>query len=175
MRFALLLVIVTACGGTRPLPKHPASPPITPASDLADVRSTTPKADPGDRSLTVKDPRVVDLDIIKIRAESKGVGGEKEMTSVASADLFRMANEAVKAGNTKDAIARYRQLIAEFPESLYAPVSLFNIAAVYDHQGDFTSARSDAGWIGGDAGCFGSGRDPAQAVITTSIRANRIP
>jgi tetratricopeptide (TPR) repeat protein len=85
---------------------------------------------------------VVDLDIIRIRASSKGVGGDTELTSVASADLFRQANEAAKAGNTKDAIGRYRQLVTEFPDSQYAPVSLFNIAAVYDHQGDLPATIS---------------------------------
>src|SRR3954468_3737804 len=139
MRFALVLVIAAACGGrgsTSTLPKQSASPPIQPASDLADVKATTQRADPGGTGLTAKDPRVVDLDIIRIRATSTGVGGDPELTSVASADLFRQANEAAKAGNAKDAIGRYRQLVHEFPDSQYAPVSLFNIAAVYDHLGD---------------------------------------
>lgn len=137
MRSALLLALAlaSACGGASKHPSIPTAPPIKPASDLADAKQGAPKADPGGRDLTV-DPRVVDLDIIRIRASSKGVGGDTELTSVASADLFRLANEAAKAGNTKDAIARYRQLVAEFPDSLYAPVSLFNIAAVYDAQRD---------------------------------------
>ena len=29
--------------------------------------------------------------------------------------------------------------MAEFPDSQYAPISLFNIAAVYDDQGDYTA------------------------------------
>jgi tetratricopeptide (TPR) repeat protein len=104
-----------------------------PADDLAVIKGGAKPLDPGDARLAVKDPRVVDLDIIRIRAVRPG--GE-EMESVATADLFRAANEAAKAGNTQDAIARYRQLITEFPESLYAPVSLFNIAAIYDGRGD---------------------------------------
>lgn len=136
----LLLIIVAACGGsskTSTLPKP--APAITPADDLADAKIHAPRVDPSSSGLTARDPRVVDLDIIRIRASGGGVGGEPELTSVASADLFRQANEAAKAGNTRDAIARYRQLIAEFPESIYAPVSLFNIAAVYDGQGDLSS------------------------------------
>src|SRR5437773_6717975 len=143
MRFAtVLLILVTACGGRgggSTLPKTPAAPPIKPASDLADARDGAPKADPSDKGLTARDPRVVDLDIIRIRATASGVGGDPQLTSVASADLFRGANEAAKAGNSKDAIARYRQLVTEFPDSLYAPISLFNIAAVYDKQGDLTA------------------------------------
>lgn len=86
-----------------------------------------------------RDPRVVDLDIIRIQATPDGVGGEPELTSVASADLFREANEAAKAGRGRDAIASYRRLVADFPDSRFAPVALFNIAAVYDGQGDVTS------------------------------------
>jgi tetratricopeptide (TPR) repeat protein len=142
MRHApLLFALLVACTGhgASTIPRSPASPPIRPASDLSDAKVGAPKADPGDRSLTVKDPRVVDLDIIRIRATTTGIGGDPELTSVASADLFKQANEAAKSGATKDAIGRYRQLITEFPESQYAPVSLFNIAAVYDHQGDLTA------------------------------------
>ena len=142
MRFALLLALASACGGASKPSTIPTAPPIKPASDLADAKQGAPKADPGSHELTAKDPRVVDLDIIRIRATSKGVGGDTELTSVASADLFKQANEAAKAGNTKDAIGRYRQLITEFPDSQYAPVSLFNIAAVYDHQGDLPATIS---------------------------------
>jgi TolA-binding protein len=142
MRFALLLALASACGSASKPSTMPTAPPIKPASDLADAKQGAPKADPGGHDLTAKDPRVVDLDIIRIRATSKGVGGDTELTSVASADLFKQANEAAKAGNTKDAIGRYRQLITEFPDSQYAPVSLFNIAAVYDHQGDLPATIS---------------------------------
>ena len=137
-RAYIFLFVLAACGGaakTSTLPNKPAD--AIPADDLsAAKRGATPVAD---RGLVTKDPRVVDLDIIRINANQKGVGGEGQMTSVASADLFRHANEAAKAGASKDAIARYRQLIAEFADSMYAPISLFNIAAIYDGQGDLTA------------------------------------
>lgn len=135
-----LVSVLAACGGRANKATHPISPaPAIPADDLAAAKVGAPKADPSDAHLIAKDPRVVDLDIIRIRASSTGIGGDTEMTSVASADLFKQANEAAKAGRTQDAIARYRQLVAEFPDSQYAPVALFNIAAVYDGQGDMTS------------------------------------
>src|SRR5688572_296729 len=109
----VLLVTIAACGGSAKKDTLP-SPPIVPADDLADAKSGAPKADPSDSSLTAKDPRVVDLDIIKIRAS--GPPGSDTMTSVASADLFRMANEAAKEGRTESAIQQYRQLIHEFPD-----------------------------------------------------------
>jgi len=141
MRYLPLLVLIAAgCGSSaKPSTLPTPAPAIRPADDLSEARSHAPRVDPASTGLTARDPRVVDLDIIRIRASGGGVGGEPELTSVASADLFRAANEAAKAGATKDAIARYRQLIVEFPDSLYAPVSLFNIAAVYDKLGDLGS------------------------------------
>jgi tetratricopeptide (TPR) repeat protein len=133
-------LVLAACGARANSPTLPTKPaPAVPADDLAKVKAGAVPVDPRDASLAAKDPRVHDLDIIRIRASSKGVGGEREMDSVATADLFKQANESAKAGLTKDAIARYRQLVTEFPDSQYAPVSLFNIAAVYDGQGDTTS------------------------------------
>lgn len=129
----VLVVAIAACGGSTKKDTLP-SPPIVPSDDIAAARSGAPKADPSDSSLTAKDPRVVDLDIIKIRAN--GPPGSDTMTSVASADLFRMANEAAKDGRTESAIQQYRQLMHEFPDSLYAPISLFNIAAIHDGRGD---------------------------------------
>jgi tetratricopeptide (TPR) repeat protein len=133
-RALVIVALLAACGGAANKPTLPTAPPIVPADDLADAKSGAPRADLSDSSLTAKDPRVVDLDIIKIRAN--GPPGSETMTSVASADLFRMANEAAKDGRTEAAIQQYRQLMHEFPDSVYAPVSLFNIAAIYDGRAD---------------------------------------
>jgi len=138
MRYLALVIIFAACGGA---PHRASLPPgtVTPAHDLDGARSVAPHGDAHDTKLEARDPRVVDLDIIRITAHANGPGGDPELTSVASADLFKQANEAAKAGRQRDAIATYRQLVAEFPDSQFAPVSLFNIAAVYDAQGDLTS------------------------------------
>src|ERR1044071_7610830 len=146
MRYLVRITFVTAaasafagCGTTphRPTATASAAPSVTPARDLADARSTLPEVPPRDAhaGLPARDPRVVDLDIIRITAHA-APGGEPELTAVASADLFKQANAAAKAGRPRDAIATYRQLVAEFPESQFAPVALFNIAALYDAQAD---------------------------------------
>jgi tetratricopeptide (TPR) repeat protein len=140
MRSLALLLVISACGGTAPRPVSPSetsSPTATPARDLAGARSAAPHAPAG--ALEARDPRVVDLDIIRITAHAGAPGAEPELTSVASADLFKQANAAAKAGQQRDAIGRYRQLIEQFPDSQYAPIALFNIAAVYDAQADLTS------------------------------------
>jgi tetratricopeptide (TPR) repeat protein len=137
MRGALLLVLaIAACG-------HGgfATLPTTPAHDLAITKPATPASAPpaSDKSggkLAARDPRIIDLDVIRIRAVPRGVGGEPEMETVATGDLFQRANVAAKDGRQDEAIGLYRRIVAEFGDSAFAPVSLFNIAAIYDGRGD---------------------------------------
>lgn len=151
MRYLALILVFAACGGTASRPTLP-SPSVTPAHDLDSARNSAVKDPKPGGQLEARDPRVpawsgadslrdpvIDLDIIRITAHARGPGGDPELTSVASADMFKQANEAAKAGRQREAIAIYRQLITEFPDSQYAPVALFNIAAVYDTQADLTA------------------------------------
>lgn len=134
-----LVVLLAACGGRAApptLPVHTTS--AAPALDLATAKQTAPHADGATANEQAKDPRVVDLDIIRITATTKGVGGEPEMAHVATADLFKQANDAAKAGETERAISIYRRIVSDFPESQYAPISLFNIAAIFDGRGELT-------------------------------------
>ena len=135
MRF-LILVVLAACGGRASAPTLPQPTPAAPASDLAQAKPVTP-ASKAEIDTSAKDPRVVDLDIIRITASTKGVGGEITAEHVSTADLFREANEAAKAKQTERAISLYRRIVADFPESKYAPISLFNIAALLDARGDY--------------------------------------
>jgi predicted negative regulator of RcsB-dependent stress response len=140
MRSLLFVVLIAAACGGRParttLPTQ--SPSVAPARDLADAKNTAPR-DPAGSHLVAKDPRIVDLDIIRITANSRGVGGDPQMDHVATVDLFKQASDAVKAGETERAINTYRRLVNEFPDSQYAPVALFNIAAILDGRGDLDS------------------------------------
>ncbi len=141
MRSLLVVVVLAsaACGGRTAKTTLPTqSPPVAPARDLADAASTAPQK-PTDAHLVAKDPRIVDLDIIRITASTRGVGGDPHMDHVATADLFKQANEAAKTGETERAISLYRKLVTEFPESQYAPVALFNMAAIYDGRTDLDS------------------------------------
>jgi tetratricopeptide (TPR) repeat protein len=127
-----------ACGGAPARATLP-SVPVIPARDLAGARTAAPHREPQEPRIEARDPRVVDLDIIRITAHANGPGGEPELTSVAAADLFKQATELARAGRQREAIATYRQLVAELPDSKFAPVSLFNVAAIYDAQGDLTA------------------------------------
>ncbi|MFT3691621.1 MAG: tetratricopeptide repeat protein [Kofleriaceae bacterium] len=131
------LIMLAACGGRAAAPTIPTIvPPAPVASDLSQAKpdSPTPNTNPDE-----KDPRVIDLDIIKITASTQGVGGDVTAEHVATADLFREATEAAKAKQTERAIALYRRIVSEFPESKYAPTSMFNIAAILDGRGDYTA------------------------------------
>jgi TolA-binding protein len=127
---SLFLVLIVACGGRPAPPTLPVrTPAVAPAHDLAQGKPDKPADHPEQ-----KDPRVVDLDIIRISAKETSPG-TVELDHVATADLFKQANEAARSGQSAQAMAIYRRIVAEFPESQFAPVCLFNIAAVYDGQG----------------------------------------
>lgn len=140
MRSILLAVTLAACGGHAAPSTLPRAPVVAaPAHDLSVAKESAPKADPKDTHISAKDPRVVDLDIIRITANMHGVGGDPEMEHVATADLFKEANAAAKSGETERAISIYRRIVTEFPESRFAPVALFNMAAIYDGRGDLSA------------------------------------
>jgi tetratricopeptide (TPR) repeat protein len=141
MRSLLLVVVLAACGAR---PAKTTTLPVTqqPAQDLAAAKATPPPKGDESSHLVAKDPRIVDLDIIRITASSRGVGSEPHLDHVATADLFKQATDAVKAGETEKAINLYRRIVTEFPESQFAPVCLFNIAAIFDGRADLPSTIS---------------------------------
>ena len=141
MRSLLFVLVLAACGAR---PAKTTTPPVTqqPAQDLAAAKATPPPKGDESSHLVAKDPRIVDLDIIRITASSRGVGGEPQLDHVATADLFKQATDAVKAGETEKAINLYRRIVTEFPESQFAPVCLFNIAAIYDGRADLAATIS---------------------------------
>ena len=130
-------MVVAACGGRAAAPVIPRAPAEAPARDLQAAKPTAPN---GDGATT--DPRVVDLDIIRITARETSPGGERATEQVATADLFRRAGEFAKLAESEAAIGLYRQIVEEFPESKYAPVSLFDIAAIYDGRRDLPATIS---------------------------------
>ncbi|MCW5807048.1 MAG: tetratricopeptide repeat protein [Deltaproteobacteria bacterium] len=125
----ILCWLATACGAAATKSTHPTTGPA-PAVPRDDLARAVPDPGAPTGKIAVKDPRhVIDLDIIRIRA------GESAVT--ASKELFDKATAQYQAKNTIDAMARFRQLVREFPDSIYAPSSLFNVAAILDGQGDY--------------------------------------
>src|SRR4029077_17134434 len=102
MRLLWIALVTAACGGRAIAPTLPPRVTDAPARDLAAAKTTATHTD--DKDAVAKDPRVVDLDIIRISATSKGVG-DYEMQHVATADVFKAANDAAKSGETEKAIS----------------------------------------------------------------------
>lgn len=129
-----MLLALAACGGS-PAPR--ATLPTSsqaPARDLASAKPET--AEP---ATATPDPRVIDLDTIRIQVVGKTPTGETELTAVATADLFNEASSAWKQGQGDTAIGLFRRLASEFPESSYAPLALYNVAAIYDRRRDLSA------------------------------------
>src|SRR5260370_35124923 len=99
MRWLSLILLLAACGHPPAHSTLPRAPTEAPARDLAIAKNGAPRAQPGDAA--AKDPRVIDLGIIRITARSTPPGGDVEMEHVATADLFKQANEAAKAVGTE--------------------------------------------------------------------------
>jgi outer membrane protein assembly factor BamD (BamD/ComL family) len=131
MRSLLFVVALAACTPPPQAPIVPRAPTAAPARDLATAKSSAPSTP----TEAVKDPRVVDLDIIRITA-TQHVGGDIGAESISTGDLFKQASDAVKAHDTERALGLYRKLAADFPDSKYAPTCLFDIAAILDGRGD---------------------------------------
>ena len=138
MRIAPLVLLVAACGG------HPApgTLPVTQSSHnqapAADLKNAPPARPADDAHLPVKDPRVTDLDVIRIRAiPGTGPGADPQMETTSTTELFNAATAAVKAGRTEEALTAFKQLVYEFPDSGLAPVEMFDIAAILDGRGDW--------------------------------------
>lgn len=130
---AVLLVLV-ACAST-PVPRATLPPSSqAPARDLASA-----KPEPTEAGAAAPDPRVIDLDTIRIQVVGKTPTGEAELSAVATADLFNEASAAWKQGQGDAAIGLFRRLASEFPDSSYAPLALYNIAAIYDRRRDLSA------------------------------------
>ena len=124
---------LVACARSAP------TPPTLPAHDRRRRRrAISPPAKhtapTGRRRATAgdaKDPRVVDLDIIRITREHQ----RRRRRARADARRDRRSVQARRTRRPRPArpsarSAIYRRIVTEFPESQYAPISLFNIAAI---------------------------------------------
>lgn len=136
----LCLLAAAACGGAAKHPVAPTSPggSNAPAKDLDSAKPAAPPTESAEARPGSGSP-VIDLDTIRIQVVARTPTGEPELAAVATADLFNGASAAWKNGRGDEAIASFRKLVAEFPDSSYAPLALHNIAAIYDGRGDHIS------------------------------------
>jgi tetratricopeptide (TPR) repeat protein len=140
--FLLIVIAAAACGPTaKPKPTLPvAAPTQTPGDDLARAQAGASS----DGGATTDDPRLgtgtkpgpTNLDTIRISVVGHDAKGDPKLVAVAATQLFDQASAAHKAGKLDDAIASWRRLVTEFPDSNYAAMSLWNTAAVHEQRND---------------------------------------
>lgn len=135
---ALLVVALVACGGGAPRSTLP-SVPVRPGSDLAHAQAgAIPGAGSDDPRLGAAapgEPKVHDLDQVRIRVVGRDAAGNPELEAVAPAQLFEDGQKQLADGHLDVAIATWRRLVDEFRDSGYAPLALWNIAAVEEKRG----------------------------------------
>ena len=137
---ALAFALTAACGGGAHKPTLPTVGPA-PGDDLARAQAgATPGAagvdDPRLGTGGETDPKVHDLDTIRIGVIGHDALGEPELAAVAAATLLQEGTALLEADHLDHAIAKWRQLVTEFKDSKYAPIALWNIAAVQEKKGE---------------------------------------
>jgi tetratricopeptide (TPR) repeat protein len=136
----LLVLAAAACGGPATKSTMP-SVDTKPGDDLARAQVG---ATPGDG--TADDPRLgtsggdagrtYDLETIRIGVVGTDAAGDPELEAVAPFQLLQEGTKLSEDGHLDHAIAKWRQLVTDFPDSKYAPIALWDIAAVQEKQGD---------------------------------------
>src|SRR5689334_18351083 len=157
MRSTLALLVVAACGGPAArstLPKVETKPGddlaraqvgATPGTGTAtDPRlGTVVAGQPGDNGSVTRggDPTATgatpayDLDTIRIGVIGTDAAGDPELEATTPVQWLQEGTVQSEAGHLDAAMAKWRQLVTEFPESKYAAIALWDIAAVQEKQG----------------------------------------
>ncbi|MBE7452605.1 MAG: tetratricopeptide repeat protein [Kofleriaceae bacterium] len=142
----LALTAAAAACGSGPRPRAPAPPAqsdvttgLAPADDLAGATPPTGAgAGPtGTRAGTGQGSGTPHYDLEEIRLTATAGG---DVVATAPSQLLDDAKAALDAGRTREAIALYRQLAADFPTSRLAPAALFNIGVIHENLGDVRAA-----------------------------------
>jgi len=138
----VLVAALAACGGHAPRPLGPSS---APASDLKGAPSGPAAPGSSDRragtaTVSPREPAVHDLDVIHLEVVGRDPHGEPVLDAVAPGPLLEKGNTALAAGKQEEALASYRKLLSDFPDSKLAPVALFNVALVHEARADWDQA-----------------------------------
>jgi TolA-binding protein len=143
MRTALLaIVLAAACGGQ---PKQTTLPPAgpNPAADLDHTTHAGGMTAPDRRAGTgdvARTPQPIDLDVIRMEVHGHDGHGDPNIEASAPGPLLLAANSALAAKKYEDALAQYRKIVSDFPDSKAAPVAMYNIALVYEAEGRIDDA-----------------------------------
>jgi tetratricopeptide (TPR) repeat protein len=145
MRTALLAIVLAAaaCGGA---PQHPTTlPPVAanPANDLTQTQRAGGVTAPDRRAGTgdvARTPQPIDLDVVRMEVHGHDAHGDPNIEASAPGPLLLAGNTALAAKQYEDALAQYRKIVSDFPDSKAAPVAMYNIALVYEAEGRIDDA-----------------------------------
>ena len=137
-----LALAASACGAS-PTHSTTAHTTVGPAADLANAKSSSggvgalsdPRLPAG-----ANHPNVVDLETIRIAVVGHDAAGQPTLESTSPTSLFERADGQLKSDHANDAINSLRQLVAQFPESKFAPTALSSIAAIDESKKDVSAA-----------------------------------
>ena len=140
LRALLLAVLLAACGGTARTSTLPTAKG-QPGDDLARAQAGASHNgagtdDPRLGTAGLATPKIHDLDMVRIGVVGRDRAGNPELEAVAPANLLQVGTKLFEAGRLDPAIATWRRLVDEFPESRYAPLALWNIGAAHEKRGD---------------------------------------
>lgn len=145
-RSAVLVLALTlaacgggAAGGRSTLPRAGDDLAGAKAGATPGTGTDDPRLGAGAETRTIDgtgDPEVTDLDMIRIQVIGTDAAGNAQLEAVAPAQLLADGQQQLAGGHLDAAIAAWRRLADEFPESTYAPIALWNIAAVHEKRGD---------------------------------------
>jgi tetratricopeptide (TPR) repeat protein len=131
---------IAGCGARAAHPVAPA--PVTatpdPGRDLSHApHDPTPVGAPAHHPGT---GAVGDLGTIRFDVVGRTGSGDPDVVAVVPAQILADGNALLTAGKQEQALAQFRRIVSEFPDSKLAPVALFNVALVYEHRGEIESA-----------------------------------
>ncbi len=145
MRKALLLFVLAACGAStaHPTTLHPVA--AEPAHDLTQVTQsggvTAPDRRAGTGGVTPREPSgPVDLDVVRLEVHGHDASGDANIEASSPGPLLEAGNAALAAKKFDQALAQYRKIVSDFPDSKAAPVAFYNVALVYEAQGQIDQA-----------------------------------
>lgn len=145
MRTALVLVLATAAAACGAGAQHPTTMrPVAadPAHDLTQTKTAGGLAAPDRRAgtggVTPREP--TDLDVVRLEVHGHDAGGDANIEASSPGPWLEKGNAALAAKKFDEALADYRKIVSDFPDSKAAPVAMYNVALVYEAQGQIDQA-----------------------------------
>ncbi len=105
---------------------------------------------------------IYELEPIKIQVVGQTRDGAPKLSAFDARELLDDGNEALFNNRSKVALAKYRQLVREFPTSQFVPAAMFNAGLAHEQRRDFDTAIANYRKLAGE---YPKSRDAIDAQI----------